>query len=171
VVQSRLSSGVAQSQRLPVDIVVWTALARRGQDQDTMATILGPQAVGKALTSEIPRWFQLCFRLMAIPGNPTLRTKDEYRLYLRDHNDPTAAGAKSLGNDRVPLGASPLPEFISPADVVKALEMIDRAVLEAEAKLREELLSSGRAVTDLTEERPPTAEAVIARAVRPQRSA
>jgi hypothetical protein len=169
VVQSRLSAAVAQSQRLPVDYVCWTALARRGQDQDTMATILGPQAVGKALTSEIPRWFQLCFRLMAVPANPVLKTKAEHRLYLRDHNDPTAAGAKSLGNDRVPMGATPLPEFISPASVVEALALVDKAVIEAEAKLREELLAAGQSVIDSTAEvRQPTAPAVLTRGVRPQ---
>jgi hypothetical protein len=169
VVQSRLSSGVAQSQRLPVDIVCWTALARRGQDQDTMGTILGPQAVGKALTSEIPRWFQLCFRLMAVPGNPVLKTKDEYRLYLRDHNDLTAAGAKSLGNDRVPMDASPLPEYISPASVVKALQLIDAAVIEAEEKLREELLAAGQQVPDPQQhERQPGVVAPTVRATRPQ---
>jgi hypothetical protein len=136
VVQSRIASAVGQSQRLDMDYVVWTALARRGQDQDNLSTILGPQAVGKALTSEIPRWFSYTFRLMVVPGNPLLKTKTEYRLYVRDHMDPTAAGAKGMGNDRTPLDATPLPEYIVPADIVKALELIGKAQVEATVKVR-----------------------------------
>lgn len=136
VVQNRLASGVSQSQRLPVDFVVWTALAKRGQDQDTLGTILGPQAVGKSLTSDLPRWFNYTFRLMAVPGNPVLKTQTEYRLYLRAHVDATAQNAKGVGNIRTPLDAAPLPEFIKPANISVALDLIEKAQQEATAKVQ-----------------------------------
>ena len=135
-VQSRLYHAVSQSQRMPVLYVVWTAMARRGQDADNLATILGPQVCGKALTSEVPRWFVYTFRLMAVPANPTTKQKEEHRLYFHDHLAMDAAGAKGLGNDRTPLDATPLPEYIAPASIVKALELAGAAQREAEEKVR-----------------------------------
>lgn len=139
LVQSRLASSVMQSQRLPVDYVVWTALARRGQDQDNLTTILGPQAAGKALTSEIPRWFQLSLVLADVPANPVLKQPAEHRIYLRDHIDALSGNAKMLGNDRTPLDSTPLPEYIAPADLVKVLGLLESARAEAKIKVQARL--------------------------------
>ena len=139
VVQGRLASAIGMSERLPVGFVVWTAMARRGQDPDNLSTILGPQAVGKAMTADLPRLFRYCMRLMVVPGNPLLKKAEEHRLYLKDHLDMTAAGARGMGNDRTPLDATALPEYIVPADVVKALAMIEAAKKEAVGKLKARL--------------------------------
>jgi hypothetical protein len=76
---------------------------------------------------------------MVVPGNPLLKKAEEHRLYLKDHLDMTAAGARGMGNDRTPLDATALPEYIVPADVVKALAMIEAAKKEAVGKLRARL--------------------------------
>lgn len=138
--QSHLSAVVKRSFRIPYNdaeggYIVWTAAARRGADGDTGSTVLGPQIVGKALTSEVPRWFVYTFHLLSIPEDPLLKRKGEHRLYFRDHFDPATPGAKVLGNDRVPLGVDPLPAYISPADLPKALAMIEAKMREADLAL------------------------------------
>lgn len=134
--QGHLSAVVKRSFRIAGEgHVVWTAAARRGQDADNQAAILGPQIVGKALTSEVPRWFVYTFHLLSVPADQLLKKPAEHRLYFRDHYDPSIPGAKVLGNDRVPLGATPLPEYIAPADLPKALSMIEDKMREAEGVL------------------------------------
>lgn len=139
IVQTQLTVCSQESFRLPVDYVVWTATARRAADNDTTATILGPQIVGKALTSEVPRWFNYTFRLMAIPPDELTKRPGSHRLYFSDHTDMTLQGAKGLGNDRLPLDAEALPPYIEPASVVKALESIRAGSLSAEGKIRARL--------------------------------
>lgn len=139
IVQGQLTTCSQESMRLPVDYVVWTATARRAADNDTTATILGPQIVGKALTSEVPRWFNYTFRLMAIPPDELTKRPGSHRLYFSDHTDMTLQGAKGLGNDRLPLDAEGLPAYIEPASVVKALELIRAGSLSAEGKIRQRL--------------------------------
>ena len=94
-----------------------------------------PQAAGKALTSEIPRWFSYTWRLVSIPDDPITKAKGEHRLYLHDHKDLLTPGAKVLGNDRLPLDAEPLPPYIAPASVVKALLEINKRAAAADAKI------------------------------------
>jgi len=136
IVQGQLTTCSQESFRLPVDYVVWTATARRAADNDTTATILGPQIVGKALTSEVPRWFNYTFRLMAIPPDELTKRAGVHRLYFSDHTDMTLQGAKGLGNDRLPLDADGLPPFIEPASVVRALTLIQEGSRSAEGKIR-----------------------------------
>lgn len=137
--QGHLSGVVKKSFRIPGQgYVVWSAAARRGTDQDNNSSVLGPQVVGKALTSEVPRWFVYTFHLLSIPEDPLTRKKGEHRLYFRDHYDPTIPGAKVLGNDRLPLGVT-LPEYLAPADLPKALSMIEGKMIEAEAVLTAQL--------------------------------
>lgn len=135
IVQSNIYKFVTQSQRLGGAYVLWTAAARRADDNDSKAVILGPQAAGKALTSEIPRWFSYTWRLLSIPDNPITKAKGEHRLYFHDHLDQLTPGAKVLGNDRLPLDADPLPAYIAPASVVKALLEINKRTAAAEAKI------------------------------------
>lgn len=135
IVQGNIYKFVTQSQRLGGAYVLWTAAARRGEDADSKAVILGPQAAGKALTSEIPRWFSYTWRLVSIPDDPITKAKGEHRLYLHDHKDLLTPGAKVLGNDRLPLDAEPLPAYIAPASVVKALLEINKRTAAAEAKI------------------------------------
>lgn len=138
--QGAISAAVKRSFRIPGDgYIVWTSSARRGEDQDNKVTILGPQVIGKALTSEVPRWFSYCFYLAAIEADPLTNAKAEHRLYFRRHTDVTVPGASVLGNDRIPLGVEPLPEYIAPADIVRALHMIASKQAEADALLAREI--------------------------------
>lgn len=125
--QGCLIDAVGNSQTLP-GISLWTATAKRTADADTLATVLGPQLPGKALTSDSPRWFQYCFRV-----NQTIEKGQlVYRLYWEDFDDPTAPGAKCLGNSRLPLGANTGGKsYNEPADIGEAIRLFDRLHEEA----------------------------------------
>lgn len=122
VVQGRIVQEVWESQRLP-GWLLWTASAKRDEDQNSSGRILGPQIAGKALTGEVPRWFVYTFRVAAIPAQGA--TAERHILYLGDHTDPNSGGSKGLGNTRVPMDAPKLPPSIEPASLVKAIEMIN----------------------------------------------
>ena len=139
-VQSAITSAVSASQWLLPDdaFVIWTAMARRGEDENSM-NVLGPQAAGKALTPDLPRWFQYTFRVSA---DPTDDGRVIHRLYMDDHKDKMLRGAKGLGNSRLPLDvpkAKLLPPFIEPASLVKAYQMIQDAYGTVEGELLKEL--------------------------------
>ena len=135
IVQGNIYKFITSSQKLGGAYVIWTSTAKRGEDNDSKAIVLGPQAVGKALTSEIPRWFSYTFRLMSIPEDAMMKQKGEHRLYFHDHKDILTPGAKVLGNDRLPLDADPLPPYISPASLPKALLEISNRTAAAQAKI------------------------------------
>jgi hypothetical protein len=124
---------------------MWTALARRATDNDTNAPILGPQIVGKALTSEAPRWFAYTFRTMATPPDAITRKAGTHTLFFDDHTDITMPGAKGLGNSRAPLDAVRI-EPITPASIVKALAALKEASEGAEGKIRARLATAGVAL-------------------------
>jgi hypothetical protein len=133
-VQLQLTMACQESFHLPDAYVLWTALARRASDNDTNATILGPQIVGKALTSEVPRWFVYTFRVMATPPDSLTKAAGKHVLLHEDHTDITMPGAKGLGNSRAPLDAPAVPP-IEPASLVKALELIQSGTRAAEAAI------------------------------------
>jgi hypothetical protein len=143
--QTVLTIAIQESFRLPGD-VIWTCMARRAGDADTTAPILGPQFVGKALTSDAPRWFVYTFRVTTVPGNEVLKTKTEHRLYIEDHAEvttgvgpdgkPAMNAQKSLGNSRMPLDGDEIAPFVSPASVVEAIRLIDQGGSTALAKIR-----------------------------------
>lgn len=120
--QGALVDAVGHSQSLP-GISLWTAMAKRAGDADTLATVLGPQMPGKALTSDSPRWFQYTFRI----NHLTEQGKSMHRLYWDDYNDPTAPGAKCLGNSRLPLGITLDKNYVEPANIAEAIRLIDEA--------------------------------------------
>jgi hypothetical protein len=140
VCQSRLTEESWESQKLPGSYILWTASVSK--DEDTMATgkVLGPALAGKALTSEVPRWFNLTFRIDALPsqgGKP-----ERHILYLGNHMDVGAGNAVGLGNTRTPLDAPPLPTVtIEPASLVKALQMIDSSAVVAMDVIKKRLES------------------------------
>jgi hypothetical protein len=136
--QSALSRAIANSQwLLPADMfVIWTAMARKGEDEKD-AQVLGPQAAGKALTGDLPRWFVYTFRLSTIPKDDGTV---EHRLYMDDHKDKELRGAKGLGNSRMPFGSTvKLPPFIEPASLVKAYQTVQQGYADAMKNLVEEL--------------------------------
>ena len=140
--QIRTAENVKLSFALP-GVKLWTALARRGDDADTTQTILGPQVVGKALTSEVPAWFNFTFRIMSLPADEMMKTPERHRLCITDYVDQTARGAKGLGNSRRPLDGGELPAFVEPASLVQALYLIDKASRTAEASIRARLVKAG----------------------------
>lgn len=135
ICQSRITDEVWKSQKLPVDYIVWTASASKDDDQNAGGKVIGPAVIGKALTSEVPRWFQLSFRLDALPaqgGKP-----ERHIMYLGNNIDMSAGNATALGNTRVPIDGTVLPASIEPASISKVLNMIDsseKAALETVKK-------------------------------------
>ncbi len=123
VCQSRITEEVWQSQKLPGTFILWTASASKDDDPSAAGKVLGPAVAGKALTTEVPRWFQLTFRIDCLPAQGT--SKERHILYLGNHVDMGAGNAIGLGNTRTPLGGPDLPTTIEPASIVKALTLID----------------------------------------------
>ena len=109
------------------------------KDEDGIAIgkVVGPDVIGKALTAEMPRLFNLTFRIdvLAAKGN----APEKHVLYLGSHVDMGAGGATGLGNLRLPLDGKKFPMLkIDPADIVKALKLIEEsrasATVNAEAE-------------------------------------
>lgn len=139
VVQTRILDEVWKSQKLSIPYVVWTAGASRDEDPNASGKVIGPAVAGKALTAEMPRHFDLTFRLDCTPaqqGKP-----ERHILYLGNSVDIAAGNAVGLGNTREPLakGVDPLPATIEPADIVKALDLIDKAEKQATEIIKKEL--------------------------------
>lgn len=142
ITQSQITDAVWQSQRLPVDYIVWTASASKDEDQTAGGKVIGPAVIGKALTAEVPRWFQYTFRLDSVPVQGKVevgKAGERHILYLGNNLDMAAGNALGLGNTRVPKDAPELPQTIEPASVVKALQLIDEAGGKAEAIIKQRL--------------------------------
>jgi hypothetical protein len=137
VCQSRITEEVWASQKLNADYILWTASVSKDDDSASSNKVLGPQVAGKALTSEVPRWFGLSFRIDALPaqnGKP-----ERHILYLGNNIDLSAGNAIGLGNTRTPLDAPTLPSSIEPASLTKAIEMIDSASEAAKVIVKKRL--------------------------------
>ena len=128
--QQHVSQVLQESFSIPVNMVLWTALARNAEEEASQSGIVGPMIAGKAMTASVPQWFMYTFRISAIPGNPAMGTVASTRLYLHPHMEGVAAGSKGLANPRGPVGVA-LPDFIEPASVVEALALIDGARVQA----------------------------------------
>lgn len=126
VIQSRIRKEIWTSKRLPVDYVVWTAGVSQDADDVSTTKIVGPAAVGQALTGAMPRWFDLTFRLDVLAAKGAIPEK--HQLYLGTHTDVTLKNAAGLGNVRIPLSKHKLPKtVIEPANIVEALAIIKEA--------------------------------------------
>lgn len=144
IAQSRLLDEFLRSQKLNVPIVLWTASASKEEDGNMGGKVIGPAGPGKALTAEMPRNCDLCFRIDCSPAKQG--TPEKHTIYLGNSIDINAGSALSLGNTRVPLGVD-LPSIIEPASIVKVLKLIE----EAEAKAKEVLkkrIDAGKAKTN-----------------------
>lgn len=125
IVQTRITEEVWQSQTLNAPYILWTASVSKDDDLTASGKVLGPAVVGKALTHEVPRWFNLSFRIDAIPAQ--MGKPERHILYLGNHVDMAAGNAVGLGNTRTPLDSTPLPATIEPASIVQALNLIDQS--------------------------------------------
>ena len=137
ICQSRMTDAVWESQKLNAPYILWTASASKDDDLNAGGKVIGPAMVGKALTAEIPRWFNLTFRLDALPaqtGKP-----ERHILYLGNNVDISAGNAVGLGNTRACMDAAPLPASIEPASVVQALQLIEKSQSEALEKIKSRL--------------------------------
>lgn len=63
--QTYLGKYVANSKVIPTELVLWTALEHRGDDEDT--NVYGPKGPGKALTTACIPWFTDVLHLDGIP--------------------------------------------------------------------------------------------------------
>ena len=141
VAQSRMTEEIWKSQRLPASYIVWTSSVSKDDDSTSSGKVLGPDVIGKALTPEVPRWFNLTFRIDVEPAK--MGQPEKHSLFLGNHIDVGAGGAAGLGNIRMPLGAPPLKSnVIEPASIVKALELIQGGQLAARELIRKRLSSS-----------------------------
>lgn len=131
--QSAITQAVWDSQKLPVDYLLWTSSVSKDEDGMSSTKVIGPDVLGKALTAEVPRWFDLSFRIDVTPANGP--TPEKHILYLGTSTDVKAGNATVLGNLRMPLGSKPLPTQIEPASLVGALQMITKARQEAAAAI------------------------------------
>lgn len=133
VAQARMTAEVWESQKLSADYIVWTSSVSKDDDTNASGKVLGPDVIGKALTAEVPRWFNYTFRLDVLPaanGKP-----ERHILYLGNHVDVGAGNAAGLGNMRRPLDAPKLEKIeIEPADIVKALSLVREQAAEAARK-------------------------------------
>lgn len=140
IVQTRITSEVWKSQKLDVPIILWTAGVSKDDDTVSAGKVLGPAVVGKALTGEVPRWFNLTFRVDCLPA--TAGKPERHIIYLGNSQDLQAGNATSLGNTRVPLDAPVLPSSLEPASLVRALELIDGGHTAALATIKSRLKTS-----------------------------
>lgn len=139
VAQTRITDEVWESQKLPGNYVLWTSSVSKDADELSSSKVLGPDVVGKALTTEVPRWFHYSMRIDTIPaqqGKP-----ERHLLYLGTHVDQQAGNAAGLGNMRRPLDAAPMTTtIVEPADIVVALKMLqDDAQKTAKAAIAKRL--------------------------------
>ncbi len=137
VAQQQCFEKSAQSQYLP-GTVLWTAGDRRGED-DAIGGVVGPQLAGKALTGEVPRWFNYCWRV-STDVQPGMDPK--HVLYTDWHVELNAKGmSKGISNSRIPLsgGEVKIPARIEPASLVSVLELLQRRETAAEDAIRKRL--------------------------------
>jgi hypothetical protein len=144
IIQNRVLDEVWRSQKTSVPFVVWTASASRDEDQTAGGKVIGPAVIGKALTAELPRHFDLTFRLDCLPAGQG--KTERHILYLGNSVDVAAGNAVGLGNTRIPMNVPKefeLPTQLEPASLVKALGLIEKAENAAKEELRKRL-SDGR---------------------------
>ena len=133
LVQNRIAYEVRRGFSLPTDYVMWTSSVTRDEDPNSNRRVVGPEVVGKALATEVPRWFNYTFRIEGQPAKGTV--PGVHTLYLTNYLDKNAGNAVGLCNVRMPKDAPPLKQAtVEPADLVKALE-IARAGQQAAAEV------------------------------------
>lgn len=136
VAQTRLLDEFLRSQKLNVPYILWTAAASKEEDGNFGGKIIGPAGPGKALTAELPRHCDLCFRIDCSPSKQGVEEK--HTIYLGNSVDVNAGNATSLGNTRVPLGCK-LPPTVEPASIVKVLMLIEEAETQAKEAIKKRM--------------------------------
>jgi hypothetical protein len=150
VAQNQLRDMAFRSFRLP-GLVVWTALEERGQDEGSMATVLGPSLVGSKLTGIAPSWFHLTLRLSPVPAEANKPGGN--RMYLTTHKDASAPGAIALAGVRYPSTLmeevskkEPLPAYVQPASFLKVMDLMKGIEEKATAELAKRIAARRKVV-------------------------
>jgi hypothetical protein len=124
VAQAKMTEEIWESQKLPGQYLMWTSSVSKEDDGLAAGKVLGPDVIGKALTSEVPRWFDYTFRIDVLPA--AMGKAERHILYLGNHVDVGAGNAAGLGNIRRPLDAPTLTSnTIEPANIVTALTQLE----------------------------------------------
>lgn len=138
VAQDRMTTEIWRSHKLPGDFVIWTSSVSKDDDLNAAGKVIGPDVIGKALTTETPRWFDLTYRIDVLPASGA--TPERHVMFLGNHIDIGAGGAAGLGNIRLPLDADPIKKTtIEPASIKAALEIVEQASNTALTKLKAKL--------------------------------
>lgn len=138
VAQSRMTDEVWTSLKLPADYILWTSSVSKDDDTTSVGKVLGPDVIGKALTTEVPRWFDRTFRMDVLPAKGS--EAERHILYLGTHVDVGAGNAAGLGNLRMALDAPKLDKLtIEPADIVVALQKLEGGSDVAKEAIRKRL--------------------------------
>jgi hypothetical protein len=137
VAQNQIRNEVWNSHKLDVPYLIWTSAVSKDEDINAAGKVLGPDVIGKAMTTVTPYWFDYTIRLDTIAaqnGKP-----ERHLMYLGTHSDVNAGGAAGLGNIRLPLDATLKETIIEPASIVKALEALEGGNKAATDKIRARL--------------------------------
>ena len=135
IVQNRIARDVRRGFALPVDWVLWTSSVTRDEDPNSNRRVVGPEVVGKALATEVPRWFHYTFRAEGEPAKGNIA--GEHLLYLTNYLDKAAGNAVGLCNVRMPKDAPPLKKaIVKPANIVEALTIAQEGQKTATAAIK-----------------------------------
>lgn len=137
VAQNQIRNEVLRSHALPFPYLAWTSAVSKDDDINAAGKVLGPDVIGKAMTTVTPYWFDYTIRIDTIAaqnGKP-----ERHLMYLGQHADVNAGGAAGLGNVRLPLDGAIKETVIEPASIVKALEAIEAGSKSATDKIRQRL--------------------------------
>lgn len=147
VAQNQIRNEVWNSHKLPVKYLIWTSAVSKDEDINAAGKVLGPDVIGKAMTTVTPYWFDYTYRIDTIAAQ--MGKPERHLLYMGTHADVNAGGAAGLGNTRLPLGAELANTIIEPASIVKALESIEGGNKTATDKLKARLGSKLNTLTPL----------------------
>lgn len=139
--QAQLQQLVANVRLIPVELVMWTALEMKS-DEDGKP-LFGPKGPGRALTSMCIPWFTDVLHLDAFPkmnGNVSVKNPDgtealERKLFLAPHYPPDNKIFKFAAKSSAPTFGGGMPLSIEP-DMRKFFPLLE----EAFKKAKEELL-------------------------------
>jgi GTPase SAR1 family protein len=121
--QDRVYQAMLTSHKLPGDYVMWTAGVSKDDDEINTNKVVGPDVLGKALTTQLPQDFNYTFRIDVIAAQGS--TPPRHILYLGPSQDLSSGNAMALGNIRRPLDAGDLKKLtVEPADIVEALRLV-----------------------------------------------
>lgn len=148
-VQRRIPQLLKDNARVPI-FKIWTAHEQKSEADNTGEVVIGPDVVGKALTSRIMGSFGHSVHLTKAAKkikkkDPTTQREveevvAERRAYTESHYDPNGMHfAKYLANVRIPEGAPPgiVPVFYAPPDPLKLYADLMTAQKQANESKRE----------------------------------